>query len=112
MACGAQAHLAFSVVTGLAPSGEIWLFGSEGTLHYDQKTQSLAGGRRGEKTLQPMTIPADKQGQWRVEEEFVSAIRGKEKVTHTSFEDGVKYMEFTEAVTRSVQTGQAVSLPL
>ena len=112
MACGAQAHLAFSVVTGLAPSGEIWLFGSEGTLHYDQKTQSLSGGRRGEKMLQPLTIPADKQGQWRVEEEFVNAIRGKEKVTHTSFEDGVKYMEFTEAVTRSTQTGQAVSLPL
>ena len=55
---------------------------------------------------------ADKQGTWRVEEEFVNAIRGKEKVVLTSFEDGVRYMEFTEAVTRSAQTGQAVSLPL
>ena len=47
-----------------------------------------------------------------MEEEFISAIRGREEVTHTSFEDGVKYMEFTEAVTRSAQTGKAVSLPL
>jgi hypothetical protein len=30
----------------------------------------------------------------------------------TTFEDGVRYMEFTEAVFRSRQTGQAVSLPL
>jgi predicted dehydrogenase len=59
-----------------------------------------------------MNIAADKQGKWRVEEEFVNAIRGQEKITHTSFDDGVKYMEFTEAVTRSAQTGQAVSLPL
>jgi predicted dehydrogenase len=57
-------------------------------------------------------VPPDKQGTWRVEEEFVNAIRGKEKVVLTSFEDGVRYMEFTEAVTRSAQTGQAVSLPL
>ena len=34
MACGAQAHLAISAVTGLAPTTEVWLFGSEGTLHY------------------------------------------------------------------------------
>ena len=37
---------------------------------------------------------------------------GLEKIKLTSFEDGVKYMEFTEAVTRSAQAGQIVSLPL
>ena len=47
-----------------------------------------------------------------MEEEFVNAIRGKEKVTRTSFEVGVQYMEFTEAVTRSAQTGRAIALPL
>ena len=47
-----------------------------------------------------------------MEEEFINAIRGKEQVTHTSFEDGVKYMEFTEAVTRSAESGQSVNLPL
>jgi hypothetical protein len=30
----------------------------------------------------------------------------------TSFETGVKYMEFTEAVARSARTGMAVKLPL
>ena len=47
-----------------------------------------------------------------MEEEFVNAIRGLEPVTHTSFEDGVRYMEFTEAVTRSAQSGKKVHLPL
>jgi predicted dehydrogenase len=70
------------------------------------------GGRRGDKQLQNLRVPPDKQGTWRVEEEFVNAIRGKEKVVLTNFEDGIRYMEFTEAVTRSAQTGQAVSLPL
>ena len=47
---------------------------------------------------------------WRVEEEFVNAIRGKEKVSRTTFEDGVRYMEFTEAVWKSAASGQAVDI--
>ncbi len=47
-----------------------------------------------------------------MEEEFINAIRGKEIITHTTFEDGVKYMEFTEAVTLSMMAGEAISLPL
>ena len=56
-------------------------------------------------------IPDEKRGGWRVEEEFITAIRGLEPVTHTNFADGVTYMEFTDAVTQSVQTGEAVPLP-
>ena len=44
-------------------------------------------------------------------EEFINAIRGKEDITHTNFQDGVRYMEFTEAVTRSTQTGEKILLP-
>jgi hypothetical protein len=52
------------------------------------------------------------QGAWRVEEEFIRAIRGEESITHTDFTTGVAYMEFTEAVRSSWQRGVAVSLPL
>ena len=52
------------------------------------------------------------RGKWRVEEEFINAVRGLEPVTHTPFDIGVQYMEFTEAVTRSSQTGHAIALPL
>jgi hypothetical protein len=71
----------------------------------------LFGGRQGEKTLQEISVAPEKAGGWRVEEEFVGAIRGQEKIRFTTFADGVKYMEFTEAVHRSATSGQIVSLP-
>ena len=110
MACGAQLHMQVSGVTGLAGAPEALLFGSAGTLRFCDNR--LYGGQRGDDALQEVAIPADEAGGWRVEEEFVNAIRGQEKITHTTPETGVKYMEFTEAVTRSMQTGQAIPLPL
>ena len=110
MACGAQLHMQVSSVTGLAGAPEAFLFGSEGTLRVAADT--LYGGKRGDAGLQEIPIPAEEAGGWRVEEEFINAIRGQEKVTHTTPLSGVKYMEFTEAVTRSMQTGQAIDLPL
>jgi predicted dehydrogenase len=110
MACGAQAHIQLSNVTGLAGASEAWLFGSAGTLRFFEN--KLYGGRRGDSDLREIDIPAEQAGGWRVEEEFANAIRGLEAITHTSFEDGVKYMEFTEAVARSMAVGAAVALPL
>lgn len=110
MACGAQLHMQISAVTGLAGAPEAWLFGSQGTLRFSQDT--LSGGRRGDVQLQPVPIPDHEQGGWRVEQEFVNAIRGLEPVTHTTFDDGVKYMEFTEAVHRSLAERRTVTLPL
>ncbi|MGH8057329.1 MAG: Gfo/Idh/MocA family protein, partial [Candidatus Entotheonellia bacterium] len=69
-------------------------------------------GQRGDKELREIPIPSEKAGKWRVEEEFVGAIRGQEPLRLTTFADGVKYMEFTEAVHRSATSGQVVSLPL
>ena len=112
MACGAQAHLRFSAITGLAPGGEVWLFGSQGTIRVDMGGTKIYGGRRGESELKEIPIADEKRGAWRVEEEFINAIRGIEQVKLTPFDVGVHYMEWTEAVTRSAQTGEAVSLPL
>jgi len=112
MACGALANMRFSAVTGLATGNGITLYGSEGTLRWDASSGKLFGGRRGDDDLVEIPVPEDKLGGWRVEEEFVNAIRGKERVRRTRFEDGVRYMEFTEAVIRSAQTGEAVALPL
>jgi predicted dehydrogenase len=110
MACGAQAQITISSVAGLMGATGAWLYGSRGTLHIDG--DRLYGGRRGDSALAEISIPAEAAGRWRVEEEFVNAIRGQEIITHTDFETGAKYMHFTEAVTHSMQSGQAVSLPL
>lgn len=110
LACGAQLHLQVSSIAGLTGAPEAYLFGSEGTLRFSEN--KLFGGKKGDKALAELPIPAEEAGAWRVEEEFINAIRGQEEITHTNFEDGVKYMEFTEAVTRSMQEGQVIALPL
>lgn len=111
MASGPLVHMRFSAVTGLAPTDQLWFFGTEGTLRLDVSTMRLYGGRRGEDQLSEIEVPVEKQGHWRVEEEFVNAIRGVEPVSLTTFEDGVRYMEFTEAVARSAQSGNKIHLP-
>ena len=109
---GPLARMRLSSVTGLAPADRVWIFGSEGTLHVDSASMTLSGGRRGDDALSEIEIPEEKQGGWRVEEEFINAIRGIEPVTHTNFSDGVRYMEFTDAVNLSMQTGERIPLPL
>lgn len=112
LANGGMATYEFSAVSGLAPSPGAWIFGATGTLHYDHSSQTLYGGQVGDTALKVIDIPADKAGSWRVEEEFVRAIRGQEAIRLTDFTTGMKYMEFTEAVARSIETGQAIQLPL
>jgi len=111
LANGAQAHMRISSVTGLSPGNDVWLYGTDGTIHVDGQFNVFAG-KRGDSQLTEIANPADKQDFWRVEDEFVSAIRGTEEITRTPFNVGVHYMEWTEAVTRSAQTGQAIALPL
>ena len=110
MACAAQAHFQHSSATGLAGTNEMILSGSDGTLRFADGR--LSGGRHGDSTLREIDIPPEEAGGWRVEAEFINAIRGVEPVTHTTFEDGVKYMDFVEAVSRSMLEGRAIALPL
>lgn len=90
----------------------IALFGSEGTLVYDLANDEIRGARRRDHSLAPVPIPDELRGGWRVEEDFVAAIRGERAITHTTFETGVVYMQFTEAVARSSRHQQPVTLPL
>ena len=112
LASGPTARLRLSTVLGHAPSNNVWIYGTDATLMIEAETMTLFGGSKKDSKLKKIEIPEDKQGSWRVEEEFINAIRGIEPVTHTNFYDGVRYMEFTEAVTRSSQTGMKINLPL
>jgi predicted dehydrogenase len=108
---GAPAHMKFSETTGLSRGNEIWIFGSEGTIRVDD-SQNIFVGRRGDRELAAYPNPPEAQARHRVEEEFVNAIRGLEQVKMNTFEIGVRYMEWTEAIYRSADSGAAVSLPL
>lgn len=74
------------------------IFGDEGTLQYHFSTGGeLLYGKNGNKQAVTLQNPIG----WRVEEEFVNAIRGQEIVRLTTFETGVEYMRFTDAVNQS-----------
>jgi predicted dehydrogenase len=101
----------FSETTGLSRGNDTWIFGSQGTIHIDH-ANNIFVGRRGDRELRAHPNPPEGQFRHRVEEEFINAIRGIEPVTQNTFEIGVAYMEWTEAVHRSAASGRAVSLPL
>jgi len=107
---GGQFNMRFSAVTGLAPANAVWLYGTEGTLKIETDSLRVFLGRRGDSDLREIHVPEEKRGRWRVEEEFVNAIRGIEQVRRTTFADGVRYMEFTEAVVQSARSGQGIAL--
>lgn len=105
--------MTISTVLGLAPATEVSVYGTEGTIKLAEVdgTFGLWSGQRGDKTLRTVETKPEKVGGWRVEEEFINAIRGKEAVTHTDLVTAVKYMEWSDAVCESVRTGATVHLP-
>ena len=111
LANGAQVHMQMSATSGLNRGSQIWMFGTEGTIHVDSQRRVWAG-KRGDRELAEVPNPPETQARYRVEEQFTNAIRGMEKVDMVAFETGVHYMEWSEAVHRSATTGQAVYLPL
>ena len=109
---GARGLYHLSGIALFGPGFHLHLYGSEGTIKVDLGNDTLEIGRAGDDSLHEPEIPADQRGDWRVEDEFIGAIRGTESIRLTDFATGVKYMEFTEAVARSAESGQPVDLPL
>jgi predicted dehydrogenase len=110
MSGGARAIYRLSTVSGAAPerANGISIYGSAGTLHWtmeDQMSFAPAGG-----DPQPLAPDPGAAHGWRVEQEFIDSIREGAPVTLTSFEDGVLYMRFADAVWRSWSEGRTVAL--
>ena len=116
LAGGGSVNMTVTTVSGsFAPPTEIWIFGTEGTLRIESNgldaDPKVTGARQGDQDMSEIVVPDEKRGTWRVEEEFINAIRGIEPVTRSNFTDALKYMEFTDAVQQSWQTGKRVYLP-
>lgn len=88
------------------------IFGDQGTLHYPFAVAGdLYFQSRADKEKKVVAISPRDEGRWRVEEEFINAVRGKEQVKYTTFEIGVEYMKFTEAVIDSFKNnGERINL--
>ncbi len=80
----------------------IKIVGEKGTLVLELVPEGkLFFSSKGSTPLQEVFIPQHLRGTWKVEEEFINAIRNKIPFTHTSFATGFETMRFTEAVYRS-----------
>ena len=109
---GAHYVYTFCAVAPFGRGDSIEIYGTRGALFYDVKRQEIRVGKVGQdEEAQPVPIPADVRGEWRVEADFVAAIRGKTPVS-PDFKEGVTYMNFVEGVGRSLEQGQRIDLPL
>jgi predicted dehydrogenase len=108
---GLAGTLEWSGVAQFPPDETLTVYGRAGTLVYNFTRDEILGARRGEKELSPLAIPPELESHWTVEKDFIDAVlHGGHP--EPSFETGVRYMEFTEAMHLSARGGHAVELPL
>ncbi len=108
---GLAGSLGWSGVAQFPPDETLTIYGRDGTLIYNFTKDEILGARRGDKKLAPLPIPAEFETTWTVEKDFIDAVvQGGHP--EPSFETGVQYMEFVDAVNLSARGGHAVELPL
>ena len=99
---GAEGVLEFSGVDAHASGDRLEVYGNLGTLTYDFGSDLIQAGHVGDRALHTLEIPAELEGEWRVEEDFLAAVKSKGRVRpHPDFEDGVAYMRVVQAVADS-----------
>ena len=108
---GLAGSLEWSGVAQFAPDEMLTIYGRDGTLAYNFTQDKIFGARRGEQALRELSVPPELERKWTVERDFIEAVQAG-GFPEPSFETGVKYMEFTEALLLSARGGHAVELPL
>jgi len=99
---GAEGVLEFSGIDALAPSDRVEIYGSSGTLTYDFGSDVVEAGKVGDRGLHVVELPSELETEWRVEEDFLAAVKSKGRVRpHPNFEDGLRYMRVVQAVADS-----------
>ncbi|MFP4511287.1 MAG: Gfo/Idh/MocA family protein [Spirochaetaceae bacterium] len=90
----------------------ITIEGSRGTLRVDVM-KSVQFAARGEE-LQPARVPEELLRDWRVELDFIEAVRaarrGESWTVSPDFAEGLRYMKKMEAISRSARTGTMVAI--
>ena len=108
---GAEGVLEFSGVDEFASSDRVEIYGDGGTLTYDFGSDTVQAGQVGDKGLHTIEPPADLITEWRVEDDFLAAVKSRGRVRpHPTFEDGVRYMRVVQAVADSRARNEWVSI--
>ncbi|MEY2527653.1 MAG: hypothetical protein QOE73_2424 [Verrucomicrobiota bacterium] len=99
---GAEGVLEFSGVNAFATGDRCEIYGDRGSIVYDFATDIVQAGKIGDKEMRVVDLPAELATEWRVEDDFIAAVKSKGRVRpHPDFEDGVRYMRVVQAVADS-----------
>src|SRR5213080_3902556 len=99
---GAEGVLEFSGVDAMAPGDRLEIYGSAGTLFYDFASDVVQVGKFRDRALHVVNLPPELEGEWRVEEDFLAAVKSKGRIRpRPNFEEGVRYMRVVQAVADS-----------
>ena len=113
----ASFHMSFRVPRG--PGSSVEIYGTRGVLDYKLlvekpggvvEDEELFGMTRGDSGMHPIEMPREEQRDRTMDSEFIEAIRNGTPVA-PDFAEGVRYMEFCEAVAQSIYEGRRISLP-
>jgi predicted dehydrogenase len=104
---GGRLIVHFSGVESGKPRNEVRLNGSKGSLRIDFSDRTLFHSYAGRTDEMEVNVPEAVRRGWRVESDFIDSIRNGTPVTLTNFEDGIRYMAFTEAVAKSIEANGA-----
>jgi len=109
---GATASYDFSGHAPHSPDNQVEIYGDEGTLIYELADDTVRGAKVEDDGLSELEIPDEEVVEWTTERDFVDACKAGEGSPKTTFREGIDYMEFSEAVMRSAESGSTVHLPL
>lgn len=99
---GARLVYHFSGVESGKARMEFRLNGSKGALRFDAFQSQLLFAEAGSDQEKKITLSREASRGWQVEADFVRSIREGTPVTLTHFDQGVRYMTFTEMVSDSL----------
>lgn len=98
---GAALTMHVSSVASGPPVSEIQIDGEHGCLRMDLLALMLCHSKAGSKDVGVIEPDAGTARGWRVEADFVEGIRNQFPVSLTSFDDGLRYMTFTDLAWQS-----------
>ena len=108
---GAEGVLEFSGIDALAPGDRVEIYGNSGTLTYDFGSDVVQAGKIGDRGLHVVDLPSELETEWRVEEDFLAAVKSKGRVRpHPTLEDGLRYMRVVQGVADSRARNEWVTI--
>src|SRR5438034_1044169 len=108
---GAEGVLEFSGGDASAPGDRLEIYGRSGAPTYDSGAYAVQVRHLGDRALHVVDLPPELEGEWRVEEDFLAAVKSKGRIRpRPNFEEGVRYMRVVQAVADSRARNEWVAI--